>query len=108
MNYNKGDIVILNSFGLSRSVTHSTIQAAKNNILDAFYWYGHEATPERFVDLDTKDEFVKLLESNKAKLYAVSKGSAEAYKEFFGTDKNTEVMNFRFDFPSDRFAVKRS
>ena len=106
LSYNKGDIVILNSFGLSRSVTHSTIQAAKNNTLDAFYWYGHEATPERFVDLDTKDEFVKLLESNKAKLYAVSKGSAEAYKEFFGTDKNTEVMNFRFDFPSDRFAVK--
>lgn len=106
LNYNKGDIVILNSFGLSRAVTHSTIQAAKNNILDAFYWYGHEATPERFVDLDTRDEFVKLLESNKAKLYAVSKGSAEAYKEFFGTDKNTEVMNFRFDFPSDRFAVK--
>ena len=106
LNYNKGDIVILNSFGLSRSVTHSTIQAAKNNILDAFYWYGHEATPERFVDLDTRGEFVKLLESNKAKLYAVSKGSAEAYKEFFGTDKNTEVMNFRFDFPSDRFAVK--
>ncbi len=106
LNYNKGDIVILNSFGLSRSVTHSTIQAAKNNTLDTFYWYGHEATPERFVDLDTKDEFVKLLESNKAKLYAVSKGSAEAYKEFFGTDKNTEVMNFRFDFPSDRFAVK--
>ena len=106
LNYNKGDIVILNSFGLSRAVTHSTIQAAKNNILDAFYWYGHEATPERFVDLDTRDEFVKLLESNKAKLYAVSKGSAEAYKEFFGTDKNTEVMNFRFDFPSDRFVVK--
>ena len=106
LNYNKGDIVILNSFGLSRAVTHSTIQAAKNNILDAFYWYGHEATPERFVDLDTRDEFVKLLESNKAKLYAVSKGSAEAYKEFFGTDKNTEVMNFRFDFPSNRFAVK--
>lgn len=106
LNYNKGDIVILNSFGLSRAVTHSTIQAAKNNILDAFYWYGHEATPERFVDLDTRDEFVKLLESNKAKLYAVSKGSVEAYKEFFGTDKNTEVMNFRFDFPSDRFAVK--
>lgn len=106
LNYNKGDIVILNSFGLSRAVTHSTIQAAKNNILNAFYWYGHEATPERFVDLDTRDEFVKLLESNKAKLYAVSKGSAEAYKEFFGTDKNTEVMNFRFDFPSDRFAVK--
>ena len=106
LNYNKGDIVILNSFGLSRAVTHSIIQAAKNNTLDAFYWYGHEATPERFVDLDTRDEFVKLLESNKAKLYAVSKGSAEAYKEFFGTDKNTEVMNFRFDFPSDRFAVK--
>lgn len=106
LNYNKGDIVILNSFGLSRAVTHSTIQAVKNNTLDAFYWYGHEATPERFVDLDTRDEFVKLLESNKAKLYAVSKGSAEAYKEFFGTDKNTEVMNFRFDFPSDRFAVK--
>ena len=106
LNYNKGDIVILNSFGLSRAVTHSTIQAAKNNTLDAFYWYGHEATPERFVDLDTRDEFVKLLESNKAKLYAVSKGSAEAYKEFFGTDKNTEGMNFRFDFPSDRFAVK--
>lgn len=106
LNYNKGDIVILNSFGLSRAVTHSTIQAAKNNTLDAFYWYGHEATPERFVDLDTRDEFVKLLESNKAKLYAVTKGSAEAYKEFFGTDKNTEVMNFRFDFPSDRFAVK--
>ena len=106
LNYNKGDIVILNSFGLSRAVTHSTIQAAKNNTLDAFYWYGHEATPERFVDLDTRDEFVKLLESNKAKLYAVSKGSAEAYKEFFGTDKNTEVMNFRFDFPSNRFAVK--
>ena len=106
LNYNKGDIVILNSFGLSRAVTHSTIQAAKNNTLDAFYWYGHEATPERFVDLDTRDEFVKLLESNKAKLYAVSKGSAEAYKEFFGTDKDTEVMNFRFDFPSDRFAVK--
>ena len=106
LNYNKGDIVILNSFGLSRAVTHSTIQAAKNNTLDAFYWYGHEATPERFVDLDTRDEFVKLLESNKAKLYSVSKGSAEAYKEFFGTDKNTEVMNFRFDFPSDRFAVK--
>ena len=106
LNYNKGDIVILNSFGLSRTVTHSTIQAAKNNILDAFYWYGHEATPERFVDLDIRNEFVKLLESNKAKLYAVSKGSAEAYKEFFGTDKNTEVMNFRFDFPSDRFAVK--
>lgn len=106
LNYNKGDIVILNSFGLSRAVTHSTIQAAKNNILDAFYWYGHEATPERFVDLDTRDEFVKLLESNKAKLYAVSKGSVEAYKEFFGTSKNVEVMNFRFDFPSDRFAVK--
>lgn len=106
LNYNKGDIVILNSFGLSSAVTHSTFKAAKNNILDAFYWYGHEATPERFIDLDTRDEFIKLLESNKAKLYAVSKGSAEAYKEFFGTDKNIEVMNFRFDFPSDRFAVK--
>lgn len=106
MRYNKGDIVILNSFGLSRSVAHSTIQAAEKGTLDAFYWYGHEATPENFVDSDTRDMFTKLLENNRAKLYGVSKGSISAYSAFFSTSKNMEVMTFRFDFPTDRFVVK--
>ena len=105
--YNQGDIAIINSFGVSRSVSHSTIQAAKKGILEKFYWYGHEATPEGFVDLDTKDMFSDLLKNNKAKLYGVSKGSVDAYKKFFATSDNTEVMTFRFDFPSDRFAVKQ-
>lgn len=108
LTYNKGDIVILNSFGLSRPVTHSTIQAMKKGTLDAFYWYGHEATPDNFVDLDTRDMFKELLEQDKAKLYGVSKGSVDAYKEFFGTSKNTEVMTFRFDFPTERFSVKEA
>ncbi len=106
LNYNQGDIVILNSFGLSRPITHTVIQAAKSGKLDAFYWYGHEATPERFVDEDTKEMFKELLENDQAKLYGVSKGSVEAYKEFFETSKNTEVMTFRFNFPNDRFSVK--
>lgn len=105
MQYNKDDIVILNSFGLSRPVVHSTIQAAKNGTLGAFYWYGHEATPEGFIENDTRDAFRELLETDKAKLYGVSKGSVDDYIRFFGTDKNVAVMTFRFDFPEDRFTT---
>lgn len=106
MSYNKGDIVILNSFGLSEATVVSTMNAAKNNIIKKIYWYGHEAEPDAFVNKGVKKQFKTLLQNNKASLYAVSKGSLREYQRFFETEQNIEKMPFRFVFSEEDFAIK--
>ena len=104
--FNEGDIVILNSFGLSEATVMSAINAAKNKTVKKIYWYGHEAEPDAFVGDGIRRQFSKLLKENRASMYAVSKGSLREYRRFFGTNKNINEMRFRFVFPADRFSTK--
>lgn len=101
----QGDIVLFNTFAISRTTALSAIQAVKNSTVLKLYWYGHEHSPEGFIDPHIKNELTSLLKTNKAKVYAVSESTEREYIKFFGTTKNVEKMPFAFIFPKDKFKV---
>lgn len=104
--FHEGDVVIFNSFAMSRTTVHSAMQAMNDGRLQKLFWYGHEAMPDSFVDLDTKRNLRKLLNEDKAKVLAVSNKTREEYVRFFQMEKNIEKMTFRFLFPEDKFRVR--
>lgn len=103
IDYNNGDVVILNTFAQTPRVIHSTLDALNSGKLKKVYWYGHEASPEGFIGDDVKKMVCKNLERNKMRLFSVSEATKREYIQFFGTKKNIEKMQFRFDFPDTRF-----
>ncbi len=106
VSFNKGDVVVFNTFAVSRTTIFSAIHALNQGRLNKIFWYGHEASPDGFVDDDVKKIFANYLEEDKAKIYSVSKKTNEEYVKFFGTKKNVEKMPFRFLFPEDKFMVR--
>lgn len=101
-----GDIVVFNTFAISRLTVTSTLKAIQDKKIKKLYWYGHEATPSGFIEQDIKGAIKKLLLTNKAKVYGVSSKSVSDYADFFGTKKNVDRMPFRFLFPEEKFKVQ--
>ena len=106
LDLNDGDVVVFNTFAISRTTALSALQAIKQGKVRNIYWYGHENSPDGFVDPEIRREFTALLKSNKAKVYAVSEATLREYVKFFGTSKNVEKMTFPFNFPKDRFKTR--
>ncbi len=103
IDYNPGDIVILNTFAMTPQVMHSTFNALEKGTVKEVYWYGHEATPEGFIDNKTKLLVRDNLDKGKIKLFSVSEATKKEYQKFFGIDKNIYKMEFRFNFPLGKF-----
>ncbi len=108
IHFNEGDVVVFNTFAISRTTIFSAIHAINQKRLRKIFWYGHEASPSGFIDEDVRKIFVDYLQDDKAKIYAVSKKTQEEYVKYFGIDKNIERMPFRFQFPADRFQVRKA
>jgi glycosyltransferase involved in cell wall biosynthesis len=108
LNLNKDDIVIFNTFAIPQETVQSAIDYLKNGTIRKLYWYGHEASPEGFLDNNTKAQLVRLLKNNKAKIYAVSIKTKQDYIKFFGTIKNIEQMTFPFKFPDQKFKIRKA
>lgn len=102
-----GDVVVLNSFAISHVTAISAIKGVKDGTVRKLYWYGHESSPEGFVDAIVKKEMAALLKSGKAKVYSVSEATLREYARFFGTDENVSKMTFPFSFPEDMFRVRK-
>jgi glycosyltransferase involved in cell wall biosynthesis len=105
--FNNGDVVVFNTFAISRTTMFSALHAINEGKLRKIFWYGHEAAPDSFVEHDVRDAFTKLLNENKAKVYAVSEKTKQEYVRFFGTSTNIEKMLFRFLFPENKFKVRK-
>ncbi len=106
LEFNHGDVVVFNTFAVSRTTMFSAIHAMNVGKIKKIFWYGHEAAPDSFVEHDVRDVFTKLLNENKAKIYAVSEKTKNEYIRFFGTSKNVEKMLFRFLFDEDKFKTR--
>lgn len=98
----EGDIVFMNTFAVSGTTLSCIIRDAKANKIKKIFWYGHEATPKMFVNNDVKKVFREFLESDLAKIYAVSEQTSREYQKFFGVEKNIEKMPYRF-FMDDKY-----
>lgn len=107
LDFNMGDIVILNTFAVSRTTIFSVVHAINQGRVTNVFWYGHEASPEGFIDPDVRKFFAEYLERGIAKIYAVSEATKKEYVAFFGTSKNIEKMPFRFLFDEEKFAVRK-
>lgn len=103
---NKGDVILLNTFAVSKTTLSSVFEAVKNGKVRKVYWYGHEATPEGFVDESDRSAIRSLLNKRILKMYSVSEQTKEEYIKFFGTRTNIEKMLFRFQFPENMFRVR--
>lgn len=103
---NQGDIVVFNTFSMSRTTALSAISAVKHGKVKKLYWYGHENSPDGFLDHEVKREYGALLKADKAKMYAVSEATLREYIKFFGTSKNIEKMSFPFIFPKEKFKAR--
>lgn len=108
LSLNKGDIVLLNTFAISRITLSTLFAAIDSGAVKRVFWYGHEASPEGFVDEDNIDKIRSLLQKDILKMYSVSEQTNEEYKKFFGTNKNIEKMLSRFQFPKDKFRVRKA
>lgn len=106
LQFNQGDLVILNSFAISGTTLGSVIRDVNDGKIEKVFWYGHEATPELFISKENQKIFNKFLTEDKAKVYAVSEKSTRDYAEFFGTEKNVEKMTFKFLFPEEKFKIR--
>lgn len=107
IDFSQGDVVVFNTFAISRTTLFSAIHALNQKRLAKIFWYGHEASPDGFVDEDVKKIFHAYLDEDKAKIYSVSKKTREEYVKFFETDKNIEKMPFRFKFPEEKFKIRQ-
>jgi glycosyltransferase involved in cell wall biosynthesis len=103
---NKNDVVVFNTFAIPQPTALSAIQAIKDNVAKKLYWYGHEHSPDGFIDPGIKNELKVLLKRDQAKVYAVSEATLREYIKFFETNKNIEKMPFPFLFPKDKFRVR--
>jgi glycosyltransferase involved in cell wall biosynthesis len=103
LEFNKGDIVVFNTFAVSRMTIFDALNAVHKGILKKIFWYGHEASPENFVDRDVRDMFTKLLENQQAVIYAVSEKTKKEYARFFKTSVGVEKMPFKFNFTDTEF-----
>lgn len=101
----KDDVVVLNSFAMSRTLIFSVINSIKKGEAKKVFWYGHEASPDSFVDEDVKRIFRTLLKKDKARIFSVSNKTKLEYIRFFETTKNIEKMPFRFIFPNSEFRI---
>ncbi len=106
IDFNAGDVVVFNTFAVSRTTIFSAITALNEGKLKKIYWYGHEAMPDSFVDVDVRDIFTKFLNEGKATVYSVSEKTQEEYVRFFKTSTNVEKMPFRFLFSEEKFRVR--
>ena len=106
LSFNSGDIVVFNSFAMSKTIINSALRDVNSGNIQKIFWYGHEAAPDSFVDKETQKAFYKLLEDDKAKIYAVSDNVKNEYVNFFGTSKNIELMPFRFLFSDNDFRIR--
>lgn len=101
--FNQDDIVLFNTFAISHNTASSAIKAIKDGKVKKLYWYGHEHSPEGFIDHELRSELIALLKADKAKIYAVSEATLREYIKFFGMSQNIEKMPFPFLFPKDKF-----
>lgn len=108
LDLNQGDVVVFNTFAMSKTTATTALNAAEQGIVKKIYWYGHESSPEGFIDPEIKRRFVALLKSDRAKLYSVSGATLREYQKFFGTSQNVEKMTFPFRFPNEKFKVCKS
>jgi glycosyltransferase involved in cell wall biosynthesis len=106
LDLHQGDVVIFNTFSMSRATALSAIGAVKHGVVRKLFWYGHESSPDGFLDHEVKREFGALLKADKAKVYAVSEATLREYQKFFGVTKNIEKMPFPFIFPEDKFKAR--
>ncbi len=106
LEFNQGDVVMFNSFAISHVTALSVIRAIQKGTVKKLYWYGHEYSPDGFIDSFIKNELTTLLKSNKAKVYAVSTATYNEYINYFGISKNIEKMPFPFLFPLNKFRVR--
>lgn len=108
LDLHSGDVVVFNSFAMSRTTVFSAVNAINEGKVKKIFWYGHEATPHGFVDHDIRDIFTKLLKEDKAAIYAVSERTQNQYADYFKTEKNIEKMPFRFNFSDNKFNVRQA
>lgn len=103
LQFNEGDIVVLNTFAVSGTTMGSIIRDTKSGKISKIFWYGHEASPKNFINKDVRKIFKKFLKENKAKIYAVSEQTRKEYSHFFKNNQNIEKMPFRFLLDESRF-----
>lgn len=106
LEFNKGDVVVFNTFAISHTTALSAINALKDGNITKLFWYGHEHSPDGFIQPDVKSELKAYLKLDKARIYAVSESTLREYIKFFGSPKNIEKMPFPFLFPSEKFNVR--
>lgn len=106
LDFNKGDVVVFNTFAISNTTSRAAISAIKEGKAKKLYWYGHESSPEGFIDTSTRVEIVGLLKKNRAKIYAVSNATLREYQRFFGQKENIEKVQFPFKIPERYFKPK--
>jgi glycosyltransferase involved in cell wall biosynthesis len=108
LDINNGDVIVFNTFAISRTTALAAIRAVKQGKASKIFWYGHESSPDGFIDPEIRREYLGLLMADKAKLYAVSEATLREYVKFFGTEKNIEKMTFPFRFPADKFKTRNA
>jgi glycosyltransferase involved in cell wall biosynthesis len=108
LNLNEGDTVILNTFAISKTTLDSIFDAVNSGYVKKIYWYGHEASPDGFIDESRRDKIRSLLQKDILKIYSVSEQTNKEYAKYFGINKNIEKMLFRFQFPQDKFRVRKA
>lgn len=97
--FGKGDIIIFNTFAFSRSTVLSALNSVKDGVARKLYWYGHEASPEGFLDADVKGHIKHLLAKDKVTIYGTSIQTVKEYRRFFGERRGIYGMPYRFIAP---------
>lgn len=96
-NFNKDDIVIINSSGYGVQLYDNILNNMENGVLRHLFFYIHEDGPlwtgmnhHSFVPI--RDRITKLLHNDKMTIYTPSEKTQEKWTDFFKTDINFKIM----------------
>jgi len=102
MQFNQGDVVILNTVGHSQILKNSIYSAVESGIVGKLIWYIHEDEPEIIFHGSEVERIKKLLKKNQLVIMIAADKTLQNYRQMFENADNIRLQPYKYKIP-ERF-----
>jgi glycosyltransferase involved in cell wall biosynthesis len=99
-----GDVVLLNTIGVSPAVRHALFSALERGVVKQLFWYVHEDAPERIFSDSETARIRRLSHEGNLTIVTLSRQACRRYRRHFGVDILLEPH--RVDLPEKYHIVR--
>jgi glycosyltransferase involved in cell wall biosynthesis len=108
LNYNKGDIVIMNTVAFSNPMKDSIYDALDRGIIKRVVWYIHEDEPEYIFDGNETERIKGLMKRNLITIFVAAQKTKDNYVRHFGNKKQIRTQSYRVRVPRKYHKIREA